>query len=76
MIGTFFSKARSKYDREFAADGRALNDKVRALGVASVKGILLHASDRPSGSFAGEATGTREGPSLIFGEASLPFLLE
>ena len=29
LIGTFFSKARSKYDREFAADGQALNDKVR-----------------------------------------------
>ena len=29
LIGTFFSKARSKYDREFAANGRALNDKVR-----------------------------------------------
>ena len=29
LIGTFFSKARSKYDREFAADGQAVNDKVR-----------------------------------------------
>ena len=29
LIGTFFSKARSKYEREFAADGQALNDKVR-----------------------------------------------
>jgi len=29
LIGTFFSKARCKYDREFAADGQALNDKVR-----------------------------------------------
>jgi hypothetical protein len=26
LIGTFFSKARSKYDREFAADGRAGGD--------------------------------------------------
>jgi hypothetical protein len=26
---TFFSKARCKYDREFAADGQAVNDKVR-----------------------------------------------
>ena len=29
LIGTFFSKARNKYDREFAADGQAVNDKVR-----------------------------------------------
>jgi TnpA family transposase len=29
LIGTFFSKARCKYDRDFAADGQALNDKVR-----------------------------------------------
>jgi TnpA family transposase len=29
LIGTFFSKARAKHEREFAADGRAVNDKVR-----------------------------------------------
>ena len=29
LIGTFFGKARCKYDREFAADGHAVNDKVR-----------------------------------------------
>lgn len=29
LIGTFFSKARHKHEREFAADGRAVNDKVR-----------------------------------------------
>jgi hypothetical protein len=29
LISTLFSKARHKYDREFAAYGRALNDKVR-----------------------------------------------
>jgi hypothetical protein len=29
LIGTFFSKARCKYEREFAADGQALNDNVR-----------------------------------------------
>ena len=29
LIATFFSKARGKYEREFTADGRALNDKVR-----------------------------------------------
>jgi hypothetical protein len=29
LIGTFFSKARNKHEREFAADGRAVNDKVR-----------------------------------------------
>jgi hypothetical protein len=29
LIGTLFSKARCKYDREFAADGQAVNDKVR-----------------------------------------------
>jgi TnpA family transposase len=29
LIGVFFNRARNKHEREFAADGRAVNDKVR-----------------------------------------------
>lgn len=50
LIGTFFSKARSKYDREFAADGRALNDKVRLY--AKIGSALIAAKAAQTDPFA------------------------
>jgi Domain of unknown function (DUF4158) len=50
LIGTFFSKARSKYDREFAADGRALNDKVRLY--AKIGSALIAAKESQTDPFA------------------------
>jgi len=50
LIGTFFSKARSKYDREFAADGRALNDKVRLY--AKIGSALIAAKEAKTDPFA------------------------
>ena len=50
LIGTFFSKARSKHDREFTADGRAVNDKVRLY--AKVGTALIAAKAEQSDAFA------------------------
>ena len=50
LIGTFFSKARSKYDREFAADGRALNDKIRLY--AKIGSALISAKEAKTDPFA------------------------
>jgi hypothetical protein len=50
LIGTFFSKVRSKYDREFAADGRALNDKVRLY--AKIGSALIAAKEAKTDPFA------------------------
>lgn len=50
LIGTFFSKARRKYDREFAADGRALNDKVRLY--AKIGSALIAAKAAQTDPFA------------------------
>lgn len=50
LIGTFFSKARSKYDREFAADGRALNDKVRLY--AKIGSALIAAKEAKTDPYA------------------------
>jgi TnpA family transposase len=50
LIGTFFSKARSKHDREFAADGRAVNEKVRLY--AKVGKALIASKAEQSDPFA------------------------
>jgi hypothetical protein len=50
LIGTFFSKARSKYDREFAADGRAFNDKIRLY--AKIGSALIAAKEAKTDPFA------------------------
>jgi len=50
LIGTFFSKARSKYEREFAADGQALNDKVRLY--AKVGSVLIASKAAQTDQFA------------------------
>ena len=52
LIGTFFSKARSKYDRDFAADGRALNDKVRLYVYAKIGSALIAAEAAQTDPFA------------------------
>ena len=31
LIGSFFTKSKDKYERTFAEQGKAINDKVRAL---------------------------------------------
>lgn len=50
LIGTFFSKARSKHDRELAADGRAVNEKVRLY--AKVGKALSASKEEKSDPFA------------------------
>ena len=50
LIGTFFSKVRSKYDREFAADCRALNDKIRLY--AKIGSALIAAKEAKTDPFA------------------------
>jgi TnpA family transposase len=50
LIGTFFSKVRSKYDLEFAADGRAPNDKVRLY--AKIGSALISAKEAKTDPFA------------------------
>jgi len=50
LIGTFFSKARNKHEREFAADGRAVNEKV--VLYAKVGKALIVAKAEQSDPFA------------------------
>ena len=50
IIGTCFNKARHKYEREFAIDGRAVNDKVRLY--AKVGAALIAAKEDRGDPFA------------------------
>lgn len=50
LIGTFFSKAKHRYEQAFTADGRALNDKVRLY--AKVGAALIAAKADSSDPFA------------------------
>ena len=50
LIGTFFSKAKYKYEQAFTADGRALNDKVRLF--AKVGAALIDAKADQTDPFA------------------------
>lgn len=49
LIGTFFTKAKHKYEKRFAADGKAVNEKVRLY--AKVGAALIVAKEEKSDPF-------------------------
>ncbi|MGC5888004.1 Tn3 family transposase, partial [Ralstonia pseudosolanacearum] len=49
LIGSFFTKARHKYEKRFAADGKAVNEKVRLY--AKVGTALIEAKNEKSDPF-------------------------
>lgn len=50
LIGTFFTKSKNKYERAFAEQGKAINDKVRLY--AKVGAALVHAREQGGDPFA------------------------
>jgi hypothetical protein len=69
LIRTFFCKARSKYGREFAADGQALNDKVRPY--AKIGSALIASKAAQTDPFPATRPSIRSPCSLIASRSSV-----